>query len=310
MESIKEIFRIGKGPSSSHTMGPQRAAKVFAKRYPKASRFEVTLYGSLATTGKGHDENDNATTPWIVYSIGGGALSEGKGSKDPFLTPQIYPLSTISEIKKWCERTGCTYWEYVEQCEGPKIWDYLTEVWKAMQDSIERGIDTEGRLPGPLNLQRKASNYYIRATSYRSSIQSRSLVYAYTLAVSEENAAGGTIVTAPTCGACGVVPGVLYFLAKHHGFNDEKILHALATAGLFGNVVKQNASISGADVAQINLLIQARQHSPFILKRQYLWQTTIIEVLVQMSPHFASLNRVILPMLPKHHLLRCQIFLE
>ncbi|MDR4932196.1 L-serine ammonia-lyase [Segatella bryantii] len=286
MESIKEIFRIGKGPSSSHTMGPQRAAKVFAKRYPKASRFEVTLYGSLAATGKGHmtdqaieeilqeiapvkiiwrpdifltihpngmefkafDENDNATTPWIVYSIGGGALSEGKGSKDPFLTPQIYPLSTISEIKKWCERTGCTYWEYVEQCEGPKIWDYLTEVWKAMQDSIERGIDTEGRLPGPLNLQRKASNYYIRATSYRSSIQSRSLVYAYTLAVSEENAAGGTIVTAPTCGACGVVPGVLYFLAKHHGFNDEKILHALATAGLFGNVVKQNASISGADV--------------------------------------------------------------
>ena len=199
MESIKEIFRIGKGPSSSHTMGPQRAAKAFAKRYPKASRFEVTLYGSLAATGKGHmtdqaieeilqeiapvkiiwrpdifltihpngmefkafDENDNATTPWIVYSIGGGALSEGKGSKDPFLTPQIYPLSTISEIKKWCERTGCTYWEYVEQCEGPKI-------TMSAKFGSNYNIGDKRYVPGPGQYNStNTNNYRIKYPAYR-----------------------------------------------------------------------------------------------------------------------------------------------
>lgn len=122
------------------------------------------------------------------------------------------------------------------------------EVWNAMKDEVERGINTEGVLPGPLNLQRKASAYYVKATGYKQSLQTRGLVYAYALAVSEENASGGTIVTAPTCGASGVMPGVLYHLSKGHGFSDLKILHALATGGLIGNVVKQNASISGADV--------------------------------------------------------------
>ena len=286
MESLKEIFRIGKGPSSSHTMGPQRAATIFAERYPEAARFEVTLYGSLAATGKGHmtdkaiidvlkqvaaveitwepdiflpyhpngmlfrafNDSQDLLDEWIVYSVGGGALSEGKATGDFFQKESVYDLHTLKDIQAWCEHHGCGYWEYVKQCEGDDLWDYLREVWKTMQAAVERGLDSEGALPGPLNLARKAPNYYIKARGYKPSLQSRGMVYSYALAVSEENASGGTIVTAPTCGACGVVPAVLYHLSKGHEFSETKILHALATAGLFGNIVKYNASISGAEV--------------------------------------------------------------
>jgi L-serine dehydratase len=160
----------------------------------------------------------------------------------------IYDLTHLVDIKHWCDNNGRTYWEYVAKCEDPSIWDYLQTVWEAMQAAVERGIDGDGVLPGPLNLQRKASTYYIKAKGYKQSLQTRALVYAYALAVSEENASGGTIVTAPTCGACGVSPAVLYHLSRGHNFSDRKILHALATAGLIGNIVKENASISGADV--------------------------------------------------------------
>ncbi|MCR5078010.1 MAG: L-serine ammonia-lyase, iron-sulfur-dependent, subunit alpha [Prevotella sp.] len=286
MESLKEIFRIGKGPSSSHTMGPQQAAIIFAERHPEAARFEVTLYGSLAATGKGHMTDkaivdvlkqvapvdikwlpevflpyhpngmvfrslgtaQEITDEWTVYSIGGGALSEGKGSDDHFHRAPVYDLHTLREIQDWCEKNGRGYWEYVEQCEDDDIWDYLREVWQTMRAAVERGLDSEGALPGPLNLARKAPTYFVKARAYKPSLQSRGMVYAYALAVSEENASGGTIVTAPTCGACGVVPGVLYHLSKGHEFTETKILHALATAGLFGNIVKFNASISGAEV--------------------------------------------------------------
>lgn len=286
MESLREIFRIGKGPSSSHTMGPQRAAVIFAGRHPEAVRFEVTLYGSLAATGRGHmtdkavidvlkavapveikwepevflpyhpngmvfrayDSHQKIEDEWTVYSIGGGALSEGKATGDYFHQDSVYDLHTLKDIQSWCEHHGRGYWEYVKQCETGDFWDYLREVWHAMQAAVERGLDSEGALPGPLNLARKAPTYYIRARGYKPSLQSRGMVYAYALAVSEENASGGTIVTAPTCGACGVVPAVLYHLAKGHEFSETKILHALATAGLFGNVVKYNASISGAEV--------------------------------------------------------------
>lgn len=267
-------------------MGPQRAAKIFLAKHPEASRFEVTLYGSLAATGKGHmtdvaifdvlkdvapveikwlpqtflpfhpngmvfrsyDERGKISDEWTVYSVGGGALSEGKGEDDAFNVKPVYDLHTLEDIQNWCESTGKGYWEYVEQCEGPEIWDFLRDIWNAMQEAVERGVDTEGVLPGPLKLARKAATYYIKARAYKPALQSRGLVYAYALAVSEENAGGGTIVTAPTCGACGVVPAVLYHLSKGHDFTETKILHALATAGLFGNVVKTNASISGADV--------------------------------------------------------------
>lgn len=286
MESLREIFRIGKGPSSSHTMGPQRAAIIFAERHPEAARFEVTLYGSLAATGKGHmtdkaiidvlkqiapveivwepsvflpyhpngmlfrayNNSQDLLDEWTVYSVGGGALSEGKATDDYFHKESVYDLHTLKDIQTWCEHHGRGYWEYVKHCEGDDLWDYLREVWKTMQAAVERGLDSEGALPGPLNLARKAPNYYIKARGYKPSLQSRGMVYSYALAVSEENASGGTIVTAPTCGACGVVPAVLYHLSKGHDFSETKILHALATAGLFGNIVKYNASISGAEV--------------------------------------------------------------
>lgn len=285
MKSLKELFKIGTGPSSSHTMGPRKAAEIFCSRHPEAEEFEVILYGSLAATGKGHmtdvaiideftkagkkveiiwkpdiflDYHPNGMTfrsldadrqvkdEWTVFSVGGGALEEpGK----PFTqSGDIYTLNTISDIMAYCERSGYSYWEYVEQCEGKEIWDYLSEVWRVMKDSVERGLNHEGRLPGPLNLQRKACSYFVKAGGYKDNLKSRGRVFAYALAVSEENASGGEIVTAPTCGSCGVIPGVLYHLWESRKFHESQMHHALATAGLFGNVVKHNASISGADV--------------------------------------------------------------
>ncbi len=286
MKSLRELFRIGKGPSSSHTMGPQRAAQIFLERNQEAKAFEVTLYGSLAATGKGHQTdraivevlspvaevellweptvflpfhpngmrfiakgaNGETLDDWTVYSVGGGALSEGKADSKENEPADVYDMSTMTEIMKWCYDNGRSYWEYVDITEGPEIWDYLMKVWKAMQAAVERGINTEGRLPGPLNLSRKASTYYVKASGYQRNLQTRGLVYSYALAVSEENASGGTIVTAPTCGSCGVLPAVLYHLSRGHNFSDEKIIHAIATAGIVGNVAKTNASISGADV--------------------------------------------------------------
>ena len=284
MKSIKELFRIGTGPSSSHTMGPRKAAEMFLERHPEAASFKVTLYGSLAATGKGHmtdvaiidtlkpaapveivwqpkvflpfhpngmtfaalDANKRLIENWTVYSIGGGALAESTQATN-IESPEVYQMNSMTEIMLWCERTGKSYWEYVKECEDEDIWDYLDEVWKTMKESINRGLEAEGVLPGPLNLRRKASTYYIRATGYKQSLQSRGLVFAYALAVSEENASGGKIVTAPTCGSCGVVPAVLYHLQKNREFSNMRILRALATAGLIGNIVKYNASISGAE---------------------------------------------------------------
>lgn len=267
-------------------MGPQHAARIFAGRYPEAHRFEVTLYGSLAATGKGHmtdvaieeelrkvapchitwrpeiflpfhpngmmfeayDAADQKTGSWTVYSIGGGALSEGKTGDGLLQSPEVYDMNRLTDIMNWCEENGACYWEYVDKCEDPDIWDYLQTAWEAMQACVERGLNHEGRLPGPLNLQRKAPVYYVKASGYKPNLQTRGLVYAYALAVSEENASGGEVVTAPTCGSSGVLPAVLYHLARGHHFSDRKILHAMATAGLIGNVAKQNASISGAEV--------------------------------------------------------------
>ena len=286
MESLRELYRIGIGPSSSHTMGPQAAAQIYLQRHPEARAFDVTLYGSLAATGKGHmtdvailgvlepqgpvtlhweprtflpfhpngmkfavlQADGTLSDPWTVYSIGGGALSEGPSTTATATPAPLYDLNTMEDIIAWCQQSGRTFWEYVERCEGPAIRDYLREVWQVMQEAVERGINHEGVLPGPLGLQRKAPVYYVKAKGYKSNLQSDGLVYAYALAVSEENASGGRIVTAPTCGSCGVLPAVLYHLSRNHTFSEERILHALATAGLIGNLVKHNASISGADV--------------------------------------------------------------
>ena len=267
-------------------MGPQKAAQIFAAHHHDAKAFKATLYGSLAATGKGHmtdvaieevlkpiapinidwkpsvflpfhpngmtfsafDEDGHEVDSWTVYSVGGGALSESGNARWLTDTQDVYKKNTLKEILTWCDNHGRSYWEYVDECEESSIWDYLMEVWKAMQESVERGLDHEGALPGPLNLPRKASTYFVKAQGYKPSLASRCLVSAYALAVSEENASGGTIVTAPTCGSCGVMPAVLYHMSRSHEVSDTRILHALATAGLFGNIVKKNASISGAEV--------------------------------------------------------------
>ena len=284
MKSIRELYRIGTGPSSSHTMGPRRASAMFAERTGGASKYIVTLYGALAATGKGHltdvaitdtlsplapveiewqpnvflpyhpngmkfiamDAEGNKTDEWTVFSIGGGELAE-EGNRGT-LSPDVYTMNTMTDILEWCNETGKSYWEYVEECEGPEIWDFLATVWQTMCAAVERGLDKEGVLPGTLNLRRRAATYHVRASGYKSNLQSRGLVFSYALAVSEENASGGEIVTAPTCGSCGVVPAVLYHLKKSRDFSDARIYRALATAGLIGNVVKHNASIAGAEV--------------------------------------------------------------
>ena len=287
MKSIREIFRIGYGPSSSHTMGPRKAAELFLKSYPDAARYEAHLYGSLSATGKGHltdvaiievipqveivwhdeflpfhpngmrfcawNKAGETLDEWTVYSVGGGALAEdpdgiqllGDQSEDK---GDIYPLTQLNDIKDYCDKQGWDYWEYVEHYEGKEIWDYLREVWHVMCEAVERGLDQEGVLPGPLHLRRKAASYFIKVAAYKDNLRTRGLVFSYALAVSEENASGGKIVTAPTCGSCGVLPAVLYHTWRSRDFSEKRILHALATAGLIGNVVKENASISGAEV--------------------------------------------------------------
>lgn len=282
MESIKKIYRIGQGPSSSHTMGPRKAAEQFKARTPQAASYRVTLYGSLAATGKGHftdkaildslapkevelvwkpetflpfhnnamlfEALDNAgglIDKWEIYSVGGGNLAD---QNTHFSQEHLYEHNNMTEILKYIERHGLTYWEYVVNHEGDDIWDFLNERWKIMQNTVEQGLQNEGVIPGGLCLKRKAATYYVKARSYKPSLQGRCLVMAYALATAEENAAGGLIVTAPTCGSSGVLPAVLYHLKNNHDFSDKAILKAMATAALFANVIKTNASISGAEV--------------------------------------------------------------
>ena len=292
METIKKIYKSGLGPSSSHTMGPHRAAEIFAARTRNASRYRVTLYGSLAATGKGHhtdravtrglspkeveivwrpdivkafhpngmlfeafdtpapQKGDRPFDSWLVYSIGGGYLSTEEGEVPMGITPEgeVYPHNTMKEIMAYIDREGLSFWEYVEQCEDGSLWLYLGEMWQQMQQTIEEGLQDDRVIAGGLHLRSKAHQYYIRASAFKPSLQSRALVIAYALATSEQNACGGRIVTAPTCGSSGVLPAVLYHLKKNHGFSDREILRAMATAGLFANVIKTNASISGAEV--------------------------------------------------------------
>lgn len=284
MKSIKDIFVTGKGPSSSHTMGPRKASLLFRNRHPEAAAFRVTLYGSLAATGKGHltdqaieevfkgvaplemvwrpqeflpfhpnamrfesfDSVGEVTDNQVIYSTGGGSIvCEGEMQSEE---EDIYPLTTMTEIMEWCNRTGRSYWEYVFEHEDKDINKFLLTVWVNMRTAVENGISDEGVLPGPLNLRRKAASYYVRSKSYKDHLRTRGLLFAYALAVSEENASGGTVVTAPTCGSSGVVPAVLYHLQEEYDFSDMQMMRALATAGLVGAIVKTNASVSGAEV--------------------------------------------------------------
>ncbi|MEZ7867695.1 MAG: L-serine ammonia-lyase, iron-sulfur-dependent, subunit alpha [Paludibacteraceae bacterium] len=282
MESIRELYRIGHGPSSSHTMGPRFAAERFVAQTPEAVSYRVSLYGSLAATGRGHltdatiaetlqpkavefiwlpeivlpfhtngmkfealDADGLVQKDWVVYSVGGGKIVDETIVNEE---NRIYEHSTIAEIMPWIEKRGQTYWEYVQDREGKDIWDFLNEIWKAMQQSVRDGLEADGVLPGELYLRRKAASYWIKAKGYKVSLQNRCLIMSYAMAVSEQNASGGLVVTAPTCGSSGVIPGILYHLKTYHEMSDKHILQALATAGLFGNVIKTNASISGAEV--------------------------------------------------------------
>lgn len=282
MKSIREIYNIGYGPSSSHTMGPSRAAAFFSHKHQHVSKIRVTLYGSLALTGKGHGTDlailkavdspeiieivwqPNITLPkhpngmlfeafeldriidsWTVYSIGGGALWDEIGTFDG---GEVYPSTTMTEVMKWCVEEGCTFVDYVEKYEGKEIFDYLNLVWNQMQETVEQGLVTEGVLPGALKLARKASSYNIKAMQSAGSSSAMGLMFAAALAVSEENAGGGKVVTAPTCGASGVLPAVMYFMKHDQKMADYRIIRGLATAGLIGNIVKSNGSISGAEV--------------------------------------------------------------
>ena len=287
MKSIKDVYKIGKGPSSSHTMGPFKSVRHYVNHHTEAKEIHVTLYGSLAATGKGHltdwacedafrdgkvtiewkpKENlpmhpngmmiscigpdGSLSDTWTYYSIGGGDITCIENPIEKEEDKDVYELTTLKEIMDWCNASGKSYWEYVDEHEGhgKGLWEHLEKVWKVMRDAVERGIDQEGALPGPLNLRRKASSYFIRAEGYSDVLRTRGLIFSYALAVSEENACGGTIVTAPTCGSCGVLPSVLFHMQKFYNFSNQRILRALATAGIVGAVVKHNASVSGAEV--------------------------------------------------------------
>ncbi len=283
MKSLRYLYKIGRGPSSSHTMGPDKAARYFRNTYADADSYKIILYGSLSSTGKGHKtdeaildvfegcdvelifgsgETENLphenTMEFFAYkngseiakerimSVGGGAIViEGKPELDE---EDVYPLRTLGQIVDYCLDHNMRLSDYVEECEGKDIWNYLHEIWLAMKNAINEGLSTRGILDGGLNVERKAQFLFNQSHIDESDITKENrLVCAYAFAVSEQNAGGGVIVTAPTCGACAVLPSVLKYMQDKKGFSDDDVCRALAVGGLIGNLVKTNASISGAE---------------------------------------------------------------
>lgn len=283
MQSLKELYKVGNGPSSSHTMGPKRATEKFKNEHLDADKFKVILYGSLARTGKGHltdyiikkvlegyktelifdtdykcevhpntfdifaYKKGQLLDKWRVYSIGGGSFRvEG----EPETTVKdIYKEKNYLQIRKYCEKNKIDLYDYVCRVEGKEeITEFLTHIWQTMEKSIENGLNASGIIPGRLKLERKAKEVYEKKLEFENEDTEKiRLLSSYAYAVGEENACGGVIVTAPTCGSCGVVPAVLYYMKQKYHFSDEQIVKALAVAGVIGNVVKTNASISGAE---------------------------------------------------------------
>ena len=282
MKSLKELYKIGRGPSSSHTMGPERACKNFLKQYPDVDSAQVFLYGSLAKTGKGHGTDrviektlaplpcevvfdfDKTDIPHpntmelvgfksgvevarvIVMSVGGGSiLYEGEAQVD---TPDVYDLHKFSDIADYCKKRYIRLWEYALEKEGPDFLDYMYDVWEQMKNTIYHGLDDEGILPGGLSVKKKArALYHSQHIDESPETREHRMVCSYAFAVGEQNASGEVVVTSPTCGAAGVLPAVLYYQKKKHRFTDRQIVEALITAGIVGNLIKTNASISGAE---------------------------------------------------------------
>lgn len=281
MESLRELYRMGRGPSSSHSMAPERAATLFREANPKADSFRIILYGSLAKMGKGHRcdyifnrvfkgykfelifdlETKNIPHPNTmdcfaykkgrqidfkrILSVGGGKfVTDGVPSKEKL----CYPLTTFTEISAYCRRNKIRLWNYCELYEGEEIFEYIKEVWECMKESVRNGLSDSGTLPGGLEVLKKANQLYNRPSANETAeTRENRLVCAYAFAVSEQNASSGTVVTAPTCGASGVLPAVLYYQQEQRGFSDDDIIKALAAAGIVGNIIKTNASISGAE---------------------------------------------------------------
>ena len=283
MKSLTHLYRIGRGPSSSHTMGPDRAAKLMRQICPDADSFKVVLYGSLAKTGRGHmtdkvlvqsfapcpveivfDTSDDVEIEHPnamditalcsgsklrtirVYSIGGGAIRVAGNVYTE--SPDIYPHDSFSDISEYCKGKGIRIWQYAVEMEGEEILGYISEVWDAMKNAIREGLSADGVLPGGLDLQRKAGLLFRQfSPSETPETRENRIVCAYAYAAAEQNAGAGTVVTAPTCGASGVVPAVLYYNQQKLGVGDELIERALLTAGVIGNIIKTIASISGAE---------------------------------------------------------------
>lgn len=283
MKSIRQVYKIGRGPSSSHTMGPERAAARFLQLCPTADRYEVTLYGSLAKTGHGHGtdtaikatfaplpveikidtdkktklphentldivgfKNDEAVLKKRYMSIGGGDIVEENETQPD--CPEVYKENSYAEIAAYCKARNIRLSEYVRRMEGDEIFSYLAEVWDAMQASVLEGLSKTGVLPGGLGVERRAQELVNarHMDESRETYETR-IVCAYAFAVSEQNADGGRIVTAPTCGSCGVVPAVLKYYKDERGYTDKQIINALAAGGIVGALVKTNASVSGAE---------------------------------------------------------------
>lgn len=282
MKSIRDIYKIGKGPSSSHTMGPAKAMGIFVSENPEADSYEVILYGSLSDTGRGHGtdvaiksmcgekpiriifNSENRNLPhentMEIYAIRGGGrgepmrvLSVGGGDikilgREDCGVSDVYPETTFTEISELCKKEGIRLSDYVVMREGEEIYSFLSKVWGTMTHAIHEGLTTSGILPGGLSVERKAQHLYNQRHIDESPVtRENRLVCSYAYAVSEQNADNGTIVTAPTCGACAVLPSVLKYMQDKHGFSDKQVYKALAVAGLVGNLVKTNASISGAE---------------------------------------------------------------
>ena len=280
MKSIKSVYKIGNGPSSSHTVGPYHAAQVFGARYPQADAFRVTLYGSLAFTGVGHGTGKavlaglpgaevifNTTETDLphpntmlfeafkdgkligsnrIFSIGGGSIRiEGEESDEDV---EVYPQKNFTEILNVCRVRSINLPQRIYRMEDPSLPEYLRKVWHAMEEAIERGLRAEGVLPGGLGVSRKAKLLFEkRCYNESADVTMNRIIAAYAYATSEENADENVVVTAPTCGSCGVLPAVLYYMHSERGFPENEILDALAVAGLIGNVIRTNASISGAE---------------------------------------------------------------
>lgn len=282
MQSLRELYRIGRGPSSSHTMGPEKAILIIKEKYSEADSFKAVLYGSLALTGKGHGtdriieetiapkkceiifdkdtpcsvhpntmvvyayKNGKEIGKETIYSVGGGKVDfEGQ---EHHTAKDVYPHNSFAQISEYCASKNIRIWQYVEEFEGKEIFEYLGKVWERMKSSIREGLTTTGELPGGLGTKRRGQILYNqRHIDESSQTRENRLVCSYAFAVSEQNASGGTVVTAPTCGSCGVVPSVLMYYQERNSFDDQRIIRALATGGIIGNLIKKNASISGAE---------------------------------------------------------------